>query len=209
MKSPFILTASLFLFLVFLSGPLLAAPTEHPGSVPVLLGLDSVRKELGLTKIQRAKLDQIRADFKADARLITARTPSTPVEKSAANATVKALLAKYNERAIAVLTTAQHERLVQIGRQTLGGVMLFLPGEQKQLGLYAAQTAALEKIRTDGEVFASRLTGSFEKGDVTLPERLTALRNYRLKQSARCLRVLSPAQGKAFQSLQGKEFKPA
>lgn len=208
MKSPLVLRASLFLFLVFLSGPLLAAPTEHPGSVPVLLGLDSVRKELGLTRGQCAKLDKIRADFKADAHLITARPPSTPVEKNAANSTVKALVAKYNERAIAVLTPPQHERLVQIARQTLGGVMLFLPGEQKQLGLSAAQTAALEKIRADGEGFANRITSSFEKGGVTLPERLATLRDYRLKQSAKCLRVLSPAQQKAFQCLQGKEFKP-
>jgi len=186
----------------------MAASTEHPGSAPVLLGLDPVRKELGLTKAQCAKLDKIRADFKADARLITTRPPSTPVEKKAANSTVKALVTKYNERAIAVLTAPQHERLVQIERQTLGGRMLFQPCEQKRLGLTGGQVAAIGKIHADGEVYASRITASFEKGDLSLQERLATLRNYRLKQSAKCLRVLTPAQRKAFQSLQGKKFKP-
>jgi len=208
MKSPLVFRATLVLFLAFLPGPLMAASTEHPGSVPVLLGLDSVRKELGLTKAQCAKLDKIRADFKADAHLITTRPPSTPVEKKAANSTVKALVTRYNERAITVLTVPQHERLVQIERQTLGGLMLFQPGEQKQLGLTAGQTASIGKLHSDGEGFASRVTSSYEKGDISLQERLATLRNYRLKQSAKCLRVLTPAQRKAFKSLQGKEFKP-
>ncbi|MFA7234748.1 MAG: hypothetical protein WC076_11630 [Terrimicrobiaceae bacterium] len=208
MKSPLFFRAAFLLFPVILSGPLLAASTGHPGSVPILLGLDSVKKELGLTKIQCGKLETIRADFKADARSITARPPSTPLEKQAANSTVKALIAKYNERAVSVLTPPQHERLVQVEHQTLGGMMLFLPGEQEQLGLTAGQISALGKIRADGEVFASRVTRSFEEGDITLPERLATLRNYRVKQAAKCLRVLSPAQRKTFQSLRGQEFKP-
>jgi len=209
MKLLVLLPATVCLFLAFLSGPALAASTEHPGSVPVLLGLDSVRKELGLTKIQCGKLDQIRSGFKADARLITTRPPATPVEKTAANSTVKTLAAKYNQQATAVLTPAQHERFVQIERQIVGGLMLFQPCEQKLLGLKAAQIAALEKIRTDGEAFASRVTGTYEQGKVTPYERLAALRNFRIKQSVTCLRVLTPAQRKTFQSLQGKKFQPA
>jgi hypothetical protein len=209
MKLSLTLRASLFLFFVFLSGPILAAGTEHPGSVPVLLGLDSVRNELGLTKSQRTKLDQIRSNFKADARLITTRPPTTQVEKSAANSTVKALIAKYNQKAVAVLTPTQHARLVEIERQTLGGLMLFLPGEQKQLQLSPGQVNALAKIRADGEAYASQITNSFEKGDISLQERLVKLRNYRIKQSDRCLRVLSPAQQKAFKNLQGEKFRPA
>lgn len=208
MKSPLLFRATLLSVLAFLSGPVLASATGHPGSVPVLLGLDSVKKELGLTKVQCAKLEKIRSDFKADARLITMRTPSTAVEKTAANATVKALVARYNEKAVSVLTAQQHERLLQIERQNLGGLMLFLPGEQKLLGLSAGQIAALDKIRSDGEAFSSRVTGSFEKGEVTLSERLAKLREYRLKQSRRCLRVLTPAQHKSFENLQGKAIKP-
>ena len=209
MKSPLVLRASLFLFLGFLSGPLLAASTEHPGSVPILLGLDSVRNELALTKSQCAKLDRIRANFKTDARTITAHhPPATPAEKKATNATVKVLVAKYNERSIAVLTPPQHERLVQIERQTLGGLMLFLPDEQKRLGLTPAQIAAIAKIRDEGELFANRSTSSFENGKMSLQERLATLRNDRLKRSAKCLRVLTPAQRKTFQNLQGKAFKP-
>jgi hypothetical protein len=209
MKSPRLLSAAIALFLMFPAGPLVAASIEHPGSVPVLLGLDSVRSELGLTKSQCARLDRIRSDFKADAHLITARPPATPVEKAAANATVKALIARYNEKAIAVLTPSQHARLVQIERQTLGGLMLFLPGEQKLLGLTAGQIAAIGKVRSDGEAFASRVTSSFEKGAITLQERLTTLKNYRIKQAANCLRTLTREQRKTFQSLQGEKLKQA
>ena len=209
MKSPRHFSAAIALFLMFLAGPLMAASIEHPGSVPVLLGLDSVRKELGLTKSQCANLDKIRANFKADAHLITGRPPATPAEKAAANATVKALIARYNEKAIAVLTPSQHERLVQIERQTLGGLMLFLPGEQKLLGLTAGQIAAIGKVRSDGEAFASRVTSLFEKGAITLQERLTTLKNYRLKQAANCLRTLTREQRKTFQSLQGEKLKQA
>lgn len=208
MKSSLLFHATLLSVLAFVSGPLLASTTGHPGSVPVLLGLDSVKKELGLTKVQCSKLEKIRADFKADARMITTRTPSTAVEKTAANTTVKALVAKYNEKAVSVLTPQQHERLLQIERQNLGGLMLFLPGEQKQLGLSAGQIAALDRLRSDGEAYASRVTNSFEKGDITLSERLEKLRNYRLKQSGRCLRVLTPAQHKTFENLQGRPIKP-
>ncbi|MEI8311239.1 MAG: hypothetical protein WCH98_10840 [Verrucomicrobiota bacterium] len=203
MKSPHLFPATLVLFLLFLAGSLMAATTEHPGSIPIFLGLDSVRKELGLTKSQRGQLDKIRSEFKSDVRLITARTPASQVEKSAANSTVKALVARYNEKAVAVLTPAQHARLVQIEHQTLGGLMLFLPAEQKLLGLTAGQIATITKIRSAGEAFASRIAGTFEKGAITLQERLAALRNYRLKQSDKCLRVLTPAQRKTFESLQG------
>jgi len=206
MKSHLVFRASLFLFLGFLSGPLLTASTDHLGSVPILLGLDSVRNELGLTKSQCAKLDRIRADFKADARTITTHTPTTPVEKKATNTTVKVLVSKYNERSIAVLTPAQHERLVQIERQTLGGLVLFLPDEQKRLGLTPAQIATIAKIYEEGERFASRITGSFEEGKLSLQERLATLRNDRLKRSAKCLRVLTSAQRKTFQNLQGMAF---
>ncbi|MFA7342739.1 MAG: hypothetical protein WC003_00410 [Terrimicrobiaceae bacterium] len=207
MKSPRLFSAAAFLCHVVLAGPLAAATPEHPGSAPVFLGLDSVRKELGLTKSQCAQLDKIRSDFKADARLITTRPPANPVEKSAANSTVKALVTRYNGKAVAVLTPPQHARLVQIEHQALGGLMLFLPCEQKLLGLKAAQIAEIGKIRSGGEAFASRVTASFEEGSITVQERLVALRNYRIKQSAKCLRVLTPAQRKAFQSLKGE--KPA
>ena len=209
MKSPRHVCALLAICFTLPSVALLAAPAEHLGSAPVFLGLDPVRKELQLTKSQCSSLDQIRADFKSDARLITGRFPASPVEQRAANSTVKALVSKYNQKAIAVLTPAQLERLLQIERQMLGGLMLFLPAEQKQLGLGKEQVAALGKIRTEGEGYANRVTASFENGDVTRFERLETLRDYRVKQAAKCLRVLTPVQRKAFQSLQGKDFKTA
>jgi len=206
---PHLIRATFLLCFSLTAAPLMAATPEHPGSVPVLLGLDSVRKELGLSKGQCQQLEKIRADFKSDARLITTRTPSTPVEKKAANATVEALRVKYNNKAVAVLTPAQHQRLIQIEHQKLGGLMLFLPGLQKDLALTAGQVAALERIRAGGEAFANRIATSFENGEISLQERLESLKNYRLKQSTNALRVLTPDQRKALENLQGNQFKPA
>lgn len=208
MKSHSIPAAILLVF-VALSGSLLASTNEHPGSVPILLGLDSVRHELGLSKNQCLELDKIRSDFKSDVRLVTANVPSDPVGKKAANSTVKDLLAKYNEKALSVLNPAQAERFAQIERQTLGGLILFFSGVQKQVGLAPEQIASIDKIRVDGESFANRVTSSFEKGEITLPERLEILKSYRNKQSVKVLRILTPAQRKTFETMQGNPFKPA
>ncbi len=201
--------ATFLLIFSLATAPLMASAPEHPGSVPVLLGLDSVRKELGLSKAQCRQLDQIRSDFKSDAHMVTTRTPTTAVEKKAANATVESLRTKYNDEAVAVLTPSQHQRLVQIEHQTLGGLMLFLPALQQQLAFKADQVAEIARIKADGEAFASRVTNSFEKGEISLQERLETLRNFRLKQSDKALRVLSPAQRKSLENLQGNQFKPA
>jgi len=197
------------LFLAFLTAPLLASSSGHPGSVPVLLGLDSVRKDLGLSKSQCVKLDAIRARFKNDARLVTERAPSSPVEKKAANVTVGSLLEKYNTEALEVLTPAQQKRLVQIEHQMLGGLMLFQADYQKHLALTPAQMSAVGKIQTDLEAFANRITSSFERGEVGLQERLDALRKYRIEQSKKALRVLTPAQRESFENMQGNQFKAA
>lgn len=210
MKSPLLFSSGIFLFLVLLVAPVSAATsTSHPGSVPVLLGLDSVRKELELTKGQGERLDKIRSDFKADSRLITAHPLATSSEKAAANTTVRSLIARYNKKALAVLTPSQQARLVQIERQILGGLMLFQADEQKLLRLTSDQVATLGKLQAHGETYASRITNSFEKGELTLQDRLTALRKYRVKQTAKCLQVLTQAQRATFLSLQGKLIRGA
>lgn len=204
-----ILSSILLMSLAFIATTLCAEDAFLPGSLPVLLGNQSVRQDLGLTKSQCDKLDKIRADYKADARLVAARHPETAVERKAANATLGELNASYNVKAAKVLTPGQKQRLEQIGHQTLGGWMLFLPHIQQKLGLTKSQESAIEKIRTEADAFAGKLNRTFENGEIDLQDRLQSLREWRIKASEKLKRILTPEQRKSLLQMQGQQFKPA
>jgi len=186
-----------------------AAESEFPGSVPVLLANQSVRSDLALTKSQCASLDAIRADYRSDARMVTARFPDSAVGKKAANETVRQLTAESNARALKVLTPAQRERLDQIGHQKLGGLMLLLPRVREKLSLSKDQIASLDRFRADGEAFAAKVNTSFEDGRIGLDERLDTLRAWRETQSKKILRTLSSDQKKLLDKMRGQQVKPS
>lgn len=204
------LLASVFLLgFAIASSPMRAEDALLPGSLPVLLGNQSVRADLALTKSQCARLDKIRTDYKADARLVTARHPETDVERKAAHATLTRISSSYNAEAAAVLTPAQKVRLEQIGHQTLGGWMLFQPHVRQKLGVTKPQETAIEKIRAESDAFAGKLNRAFENGEIDLQDRLQSLREWRVKASDRLRRTLSPDQKKSLIQMQGQQFKPA
>jgi len=188
-----------------------AASTDasFPGSVPVLLGNDAVRKDLSLTRSQRAALDGLRSQYKADARSVTARHPQSAVERAAANATLEKLNAEYNARALAVLTPPQAQRLDQIAHQTLGGWMLFVPRIQDSLKLSAEQKALVKKIQSEGKATLDEVNKEFEEGKVSLQERLDQLRAWRIKESKKLMRLLTPVQRRSLETLRGPAFASA
>lgn len=194
------------LLLVGISGTKAA---DFPGAVPVILGNESVRQDLGLTKSQSLQLDKIRADYKASARALTSRHPESATEKQAANTSIAQLNDQYNAKALQVLTPAQAKRLDQIGHQTLGGWMLLLPRIQKELQLTDKQVAAITSLRQNGEQFISRINKQFEAGDIGLQDRLNTLRDWRMKESEKFLRILTPSQQKSLDASQGRKLKLA
>lgn len=206
MKSSCIAWLAVALLLAALSG---ARASDFPGSVPVILGNDSVRQDLGLSKSQSLQLDKIRADYKAAARTLTARHPESATEKQAANTALAQLNSRYNAKALQVLSPAQAKRLDQIGHQTLGGWMLLVPRIQKELQLTEKQISAITSLRQDGDDFVSRINKEFEAGEIGLQDRLKTLREWRMKESQKYLRVLTPAQKKSLDASQGRDFKPA
>jgi hypothetical protein len=208
MKTTFLATAHFFL-LALGAVSLHAGEVEFPGSVPVLLSNQSVRKDLALTKPQAASLDRIRADYKSDARRVTAKSPGSAVERKAANETLQKINTRYNAAALKVLTPDQRQRLDQIGHRTLGGLMLLVPRIQQKLQLSKAQISALENLRGEGDAFVGKVNRAFEEGEIGLHERLESLRVWRIKQSAKILRVLTPAQKDSLRQLQGQVLKPA
>jgi len=208
MKTLF-LAAAHFVFFAIGAGSLHAGEAEFPGSVPVLLSNQSVRKDLALTQAQCASLDRIRADYKSDARTITAKFPENASGRKAANEVLRQLNARHNAAALKVLTPAQRQRLDQVGHQTLGGLMLFVPRIQQKLQLTKGQIGALEALREEGEAFADKVNRAFEEGEIGLQERLESLRAWRIKQSARILHVLTATQKNSLLQMQGQSFKPA
>jgi hypothetical protein len=206
------LLASIFLLIFAIaSSPMRAddASSLLPGSLPVLLGNQSVRSDLALTKSQCGRLDQIRAAYKADARLITSRNPESAVERKTANTTLSELNSSYNAKAAAVLTPRQKLRLEQIGHQTLGGWMLFQPHVRQKLGVSKSQESAIDKIRVEADAFAGKVNRAFENGEIDLQDRLQSLRDWRIKASDRLKGILTPDQKKSLIQMQGEQFKPA
>ncbi len=208
MKNLFFCAAQLLLASLC-SISLWAGDVEFPGSVPILLSNQSVRKDIGLTKSQCVRLDHLRANYKSDARSVTAKAPANENERKASNEVIRQLNAKYNASALAILTPEQRQRLDQVGHQTLGGVMLFIPRIQQKLQLSKGQIADLENLRRGGEVFANQVNRDFEAGKIDLQERLASLRQWRINQTGKLMRVLTREQKEALRLMQGKPLTPA
>lgn len=177
------------------------AAVEHPGSVPVLLGVEKVRDELKLNSLQRAVLDSLRAEYKNAARQIVATNPSTPEQRLDAEKKLLALNARYNERALSTLNTAQRAKFIKIERQVLGALILYTPSVQKELALTPKQIQEVEKIRLAGLKAVGKINGKFEAGKIGYQERLDLLRARKLASSEALLKVLTPAQKAEFAKL--------
>ena len=184
-----------------------SAPADHLGSVPILLGLDSVRKELKITTSQADRLDIVRADFKSGARKLTAQAPMSPTARRSAAAALAKLKTKANADALAVLTPTQRCRLAQIEYQVLGGTMLLSHSVQKTLKLSVSQIAVIGKLENKGIAYAGSVNQRFEDGKISHHERLILLRTNRTKQAEAMIRLLSPAQRQALMTLCGNPVK--
>jgi len=178
-------------------------PSEHPGSLPVLLCTDAVSKELKLTSAQATSLGAIRSAFRSSARRLTAQAPSTPAARRAAAEKLAALKSNADAEALAVLTPAQRSRIGQIEHRVLGGTMLLSPSVQKKLQLTPAQTAKISALKQSGEDFTAAVNKRFENGEISHHDRLATLRANRIKLAGAMTKILSPAQRQTLKSLAG------
>jgi hypothetical protein len=138
---------------------------DHPGSVPVLLGLDPVRQDLKLSSLQCALLDSLRAEYKKRSKQIVATGMADEDAGIRANWDLKSLRKQFNQRALAVLSSSQQDRLRQIERQMIGGNLLTSPTEQQLLGLSPQQQQQLAAISqsSNGKVAALNAQSSSGK----------------------------------------------
>lgn len=195
---------SLLAAVVFCAAGSLHAGTspDVPGSATILLGIDGVRKCLALSAAQASGLDEIRSDYRADARRLTAKPTPDAASRCAAEKKLVALTRKYDARALAVLTPDQKTRLAKIEHHKLGGTILLSTKVQKELALTDAQIAKIKKIHDDG--LLKCLNEKFANADIGHQERLDALRLQRLRQADAMENVLTPQQRKTFQALSGR-----
>jgi len=181
-------------------------PVTPPGSSVILLGTDSVEKELKLTSLQRAVLRDIRDEYRDASRDITAKVVAGKQTKRQGLANLQSLTAGTERRALRTLSDDQKQRLEEIRFQLLGGYMLLSPKLQAKLGLTDLQKEKIKKIWTRGEIYTSKVNGWFEKGKISFYERLLDLRENREDRSDDILALLTDEQAAEFEKLKGKEF---
>ncbi|GAT32864.1 hypothetical protein TSACC_21266 [Terrimicrobium sacchariphilum] len=181
------------------------AAVEHPGSVPILLGIEKVRDELKLNSLQRAVLDSLRAEYKNAARQIVAANPTTPEQRLEAEKKLLALNDRYNERALSTLNTTQRAKFMKIERKVLGALVLYTPSVQKELALAPKQIQAIEKIRQSGLKQVGKINRKFEAGKIGYQERLDLLRARKMASSEALLKVLTPTQKAEFAKITSQQ----
>jgi hypothetical protein len=182
------------------------APVDHPGSLPILLGVDKVRAELKLDSLQQALLDSLRGEYKSEARGLTNPMPVTAQERAVAEKKLAQLNARFNRRALSVLNEDQRVKLAEIEHKALGATMLYAPSVQSKLGLTEQQKRQIEGIRQKGVAYVGKINHKFEEGKIGQQQRLELLRNRRTTQSAQILQVLTPKQRSTVLALEGKKL---
>jgi hypothetical protein len=201
-----LLAVLLVLWCVVSSARAMTAAVDHPGSLPVLLGVEKVRTELKLGSLQRALLDSLRSEYKAAARELTNPMPKTPQERAAAQKRLFELNERFNKRALSVLNPTQRVKLSQIEAKFLGTSMLCSPSVQSKLKLSGEQKHRVESIRQRGLTYVGKVNRKFEEGKIGQQQRLQLLRNRRIAQGEQMLRVLTPDQRNEVLALQGKKI---
>ena len=179
---------------------------ENPGSLPILVSLDDVSKDLHLTSLQKSVVVGLRSDYRSAAKKLMKAHHETSVEIAEAQKKLEYLSLSYNQRVIDILTPAQRLRLREIERQILGGILLVAPSEQKLLRLSEEQKKKIEKILQDSYRKAMNIDLRANQGKLNYHRQILALRNNRKKHGEVMLKVLTREQRKVWEASQGSKL---
>lgn len=182
-----------------------AAPAtkENPGSLPILISLDHVGKELHLKSLQRSVIAGLRNDYRAAAMKITEAERESSSDTAQLQMQLDHLTTTYNERVLALLNPHQRQRLREIERQVLGGTILTTPSEQQFLGLTEEQKKKIALLAEDDHKKAASINLKAKQGKLNYHRQIMALRKNRLKHANAMLKVLTPAQFVTWKKAQG------
>jgi len=179
---------------------------DHPGSVAVLLGLDPVRQDLKLSSLQCTLLDSLRSEYKSRARKITAIGMDGEDAALRAGWDLRKLRKKYNERALAVLSSSQQDRLRQIERQQLKGNLLTSPSEQQLLGLSANQQQQIAAISASKSSQIAAINAKYNNSLGSSFLKDLSLHNLQNQTSRQMLAVLTDKQKESWLILSGQKM---
>lgn len=179
---------------------------ENPGSLPILISLERVSRDLHLTSLQKSVVAGLRNDYRTAALKITQAGRGTSSDTVQLQMKLDHLAATFNERALAVLNPSQRVRLREIERQVLGGTLLTSPSEQKFLGMTDVQKKKIAAIHQDSMKQASAINHEATAGKLNYHQQIMALRKIRKQHAAAMLKVLTPAQLKTWKSAQGNKL---
>jgi hypothetical protein len=181
--------------------------TDYPGSISMLLGVESVRSDLALDAKQKSRLNVLRKELRSKSQVLTQKKSKVPLSRLTADQKLFSLIDTNNSGALAVLTPEQSVRFHEIQNQALGFTMLVSPKVQKQLVFGVKQVISIEKIRLKGLDFVAETNLAFEEGKLSQDKRLQLLRDYRSEQADDFKAVLTRAQREAFTALCGQPLK--
>ena len=179
--------------------------TDSPASLSVLLGLDGVRQELGITPAQSGLLDSLQASYKKQAKITMAIGQADQDAALRADWDIRSLRKQYNERSLSVLTADQQQRLMELQRQMLGGSLLSSPTEQKLLGLDSQQQQQLAALSTSSQAQASSVNAQAQAGQISDFRKGIELRRIQSQTSDQMMAILTPDQKKQWKILSGQK----
>jgi len=171
----------------------------------VLLGLDGVRQELGITPAQCGLLDSLQADYKKQAKNIMAIGQADQDAALRADWDIRSLRKQYNARSLSVLTADQQQRLMEIQRQMFGGSLLSSVAEQKLLGLSTQQQQQLSAFGSSSQAQATSINAQAQAGQISAFRRGIELRRIQRQTSDQMMAVLTPDQKKQWKILSGQK----
>jgi len=178
--------------------------SDHPGSLPILIGNEAVRKELHLSSLQLALLKSLRGEYQDSVRKLTHPMPKTEAELAVAEKEFFAVSVRFNNRALSVMNPSQRKRILEIEHQVLGATSLMNSSVQSKLQLTEQQKQKIESIRKKGMGYVGKVNRKFSEDRINADERLDLLRKHRISESKSLLKILTPEQRTAFDQLCGK-----
>lgn len=175
--------------------PLLGLRAEMPGSETLLLGGANVQTELGLSPRQCRKIDLLRSEYRA------AIQPLLLKDNASSAKALEILTTEFDAKSLALLTPSQRVALEKIQFKMLGPWILHDPSAQSKLGLSEQQKQKIASVAAKTNALNAKLSQKVLDGKITPATRINELRAYRLKQSLKLTKTLTPEQKVLFQKL--------